>query len=209
LEAALSSSERGIAVAIGSAEIGYDREDRTIDLRGRDVRVRDREQRLLAAFPEIDVRISAGAALRGTVAPTHIVVRDPIFRLRREADGAWLLAMTRSEEPGAELGPELAAGLQPPSDARALSLLQHVSVRGASVLVDDRMLGRSWSARAGTATLSRTEDGVQGGATLVANLGTPETELHLRYRYTRADGHLLCDLNFTDLDPQRIAVLAP
>jgi hypothetical protein len=209
IEAALSSTERGLAVEIGGAEIGYDHEERTIDIVGRDVRVRDRDNRLLVAVPDIALSFSLRAALRGTIAPTRLVIREPSFRLRREADGRWMVAVSGGDDGETNAGDELAALIEPPAEDRSLGLLREVTVRGASLLVDDRMAGRSWSARNAAASFFRTEDGIRGGATLAVDLGGTETDLRLGYRYTRTDKRLVTDLSFTGLDPHHVAAVAP
>jgi hypothetical protein len=210
IEAALSSEDRGIAVEIGGTQLGYDRDEGAIDIVARDVRLFTADHQLVAAVPEVALSLDLRLALRGTVAPRVVLVREPSFRLRRETDGSWRIGI-RGGGGGedTDVTERIANLLQPPSDDRALGVLRRIVVRGATLEVDDRMLGISWSARRGAATLFRTPKGFKGDATFAAALGGRESELRLDYSYSWIDKKLEADLNFADLEPNRIAALSP
>jgi hypothetical protein len=209
IEAALSSEERGIEVEIGGTQLGYDRDERTIDIVARDVRLLTADHQLVAAVPELALSLDLRLALRGTVAPRLVLVREPSFRLRRETDGSWRIGIRGGGGEDTDVTDRVADLLQPPSDDKALGVLRRIIVRGATLEVDDRMLGISWSARRGAATLFRTPKGFKGDATFAVDLGGRESELRLDYSYSWIDKKLEADLNFADVEPNRVAALSP
>jgi uncharacterized protein YhdP len=207
LEATLSQKERGLAVELGGVQIGYDPNTHALDLAARDVRLRGDEGQLLAAVPEVALGLSLRAAFKGVIAPTRIVVREPHVRIRRDEDGAWKIGVVAGDGEG-DLAGGLLDLLQPPTDDRSLGQLREVAVRNATLDVDDRMVGLSWSARRGAATLFRTDRGFKGDATFAADLGGRESELRLDYSFAAEGKRLDAELGFADLEPSRIAALA-
>lgn len=208
LEAALSQPDRGLTVELGSAQVGYDREAHTLDLAAREVRLRGDQGQLLAAVPEVSLSLSLRAAFKGVVAPTRIVVREPHLRIRREEDGAWKIGVATGGPGDGDLSAWILDLLQPPAEDRALGLLRVVAIRGATLDVDDRMVGLAWSARRGAATLFRTDSGFKGDATFAADLGGRPSELRLDYTFAAAEKRLDAELGFADLEPARVAALA-
>src|SRR4051794_4812968 len=164
LEATLSQIERGLTIKLGGAQIAYDAAAHAIDLTGRDVKLIGDEGQVLVSVPEIALGLSLRAAFKGVVAPTRIVVREPHFRLRREEDGAWTFGVATGGD-GGVIDERLVELLEPPADDSSLGQLREIALRGASVEVDDRMVGLTWSARRGAATLFRTPRGFKGDAT--------------------------------------------
>ena len=137
------------------------------------VRLTGQTGQIAASADQAAVALSATRLLIGQVAPREIVVAGLRLHAGRLPDGTvTLVGETAGEGPGE--GPVLAELASPPSArGSALSELTHVAISDAQIDVDDQTLGKSWTAGALSADLSRQRHGgLTGHAEAALTLGS-------------------------------------
>ena len=92
------------SVEVGATVLQWQGLARSIDLKARNIRFIGKEGDLALALPEVSVKLSVRALMRGVIAPTVIQVRDAYIYLVRQADGAIRLEY-RSAPPGEDEAP--------------------------------------------------------------------------------------------------------
>ena len=112
-----------------------------------------------------------GALLRGRLEPTQLMVERPVVQLLRDAERDGQPAYRRCRR-RAELRPApLEHLLAPPQPDAPLGLLTRLKIRGATVIVDDRFVGRTWRADRVDAAIERDAAGSSGDLSLAVTLG--------------------------------------
>ncbi|MBV8779749.1 MAG: hypothetical protein JO258_21360 [Alphaproteobacteria bacterium] len=211
VEEALNRSSAGIGIAISGVSIGLDQETHRLDLRAENVRLSLPNGERLANVPQMATSFSLGGLLGGRLEPTRLVVEHAVIALRRDENGAISFRVGNGDTAGSDdlaLDNALAvfAPLRPDTP---WSGLREISVRDATVLVDDRASGRVWRADRAAATLQRGEDGAEGSLAFAVALGGGTPELHASYRYSGRTQKL--DLKFAAdrVNPATLATLSP
>ena len=105
---------------------------RSIDLRARDIRFLDLDDDLAVALPEVSVKLSVRALLRGVVAPTVIEIREAFLYLVRQEDGTIHLeyateAPADGTDPGRRGGRGPAGLFEPPGTRSGSRAAAHAS----------------------------------------------------------------------------------
>ncbi|BAI73021.1 hypothetical protein AZL_023830 [Azospirillum sp. B510] len=169
-----------LVLSLESDDALQDGGGRRLDLRARRVRALNADGVELAAVPEMGIGFSIPALLRGTLSPTRIDLVRPRLSVLRRADGSLAFDVRAETEPdrkpddGApDLMDEALESLRRPPDIdRPLGLLRRLSVAGADLRVENRMLGLSWHATRADIVLTRDAQGAQGRARVTLDLGT-------------------------------------
>jgi AsmA-like protein/uncharacterized protein DUF3971 len=210
VEQALQRSGAGIGVAVAGVSIGIDPDTHQLDLRAEDVRLSLPNGEKLANFPQMATSFSLGAMLGGRIEPTRLVVEHPVLALTRTANGALSLRVggpdAAADQSGLENALALFAPLRPDTP---WSQLRQISIRDATILVDDRVTGKVWRADRAAATLERSSVGATGDVSFVVTLGGSTPELHATYRYAAATQQLDLELAVAGLDPAALAPFSP
>jgi hypothetical protein len=210
VQQALERSGAGLGVAVSGVSIGIDRHTHQLDLQAKNVRLALPNGEKLANFPEMATSFSLGALLGGRLEPTRLTVEHPVLLLTRDAGGGLSFQIGDSGQAPRGLGLDDSLGLfSPLRDGAPWGLLRQVTIRDATVIIDDRQTGHVWRANRVAATLDRGEDGVDGDLSLAADLGGNNPDLHASYRYDAAAQHLDLKLRVEGLDPTALAPLAP
>lgn len=210
LETAFERSGIGLKVAISGVRFGIDRSTHQLDLRAEDVHVSLPDGEPLASFPEMATSFALGALLRGQLTPTQVIVERPIVHLVRDASGLIAAQIGTSEAAAPDLGPQVLEQLVGPRERDApLGLLPELSIRGATVIVDDRQFGRTWRADRVDLSVERGPKGVRGDFSLAIPMGTSLPELHARYTYFAERQVFDLDISFDGVQPADIPPLVP
>ena len=184
IEDALSAPDQSFRVRIGDTVLSLAADNKSLVVVTRRARLENRAGTTLATVPELSLGFSLEAALRGIIAPTRIIVVEPELRLERAADGTFQLGIGGEGGTSPELTQQLLRDfLAPPDPNSAAGYLKEVSVRGASLAVEDHMLRVSWHAHRAAATLFRGERGMFGDLALAIDVGDSTAELHGEFRY--------------------------
>ena len=209
VQEALADPEHGISVSVEHTMLSHEPGSGTVDLVAQGVRLRRTDGSAEVVLPRVALDLSVRAALRGTLAPTRVVLTAPQLRLTREPDGTIHLGV--GEGTGAE---DLASGILADFDVRpnqrgVLGYLREVAIRNAQLTLDDRALKAIWQARRADVVLFRSEQGVSGDAQVVIVTGDQEASVHADFRYVDAERRLSGSLGIADLVPARFATAAP
>jgi hypothetical protein len=172
----------------------------------RDVRVDDATGREIARVPEMVIRLSRRALLRGLVAPAEIEVLRPTVALHREHSGA--IGVDVGDPDRIAAGGEtshpvvdaLRAWTGPHSPAPAL---RTIVLRDATVTI--AAPGGVWRARDVDLELGREADAVRVRARGMATTGTTEVPVTVEGAWRLDGGVTQADLAFGEVDPTRIA----
>ena len=200
----------GLKVAVGGVQFGIDRETHELDLWAEDVRLSLPNGMPLARLPQMSTSASLSDLLRGQIAPTQVVIEHPILHLIREQSGAISAQIGNGDGPKPDIGPDLIEQLAgPPGPNSLLGRLHDISIRGASLRVDDRQSGREWRADKVDIALQRGTKGARGDVSLTMPIGTSHPELHASFRYL-ADRQLFdLDMSIDGVLPTEIPPLTP
>jgi len=210
VEAAFARSGIGLKVAISGVRFGIDRSTQQLDLRAIDVHVSLRDGEPLASFPEMATSFGLGALLRGRITPTQVVVERPVVHLVRETNGAIAARVGSGDAAAADLGPQLLEQLAGPRESDApFGLLRDLSIRGATVTVDDRQSGQIWRADRVDVSVERGPKGIRGDFSLAVPMGGSLPELHAHYIYFADRRVLDLDLSFDGVQPAAVPPLIP
>src|SRR5439155_1023461 len=138
----------------------------------------------LASFPEMATSFALGELLQGRLALVRVVIEEPVLHLVRDASGMMTARVGADDSATPDLGPQLLRELAAPRQNDAmLGLLRRLSVRGATVVVDDQPSGRSWRAERVDIAIERGAKGVSGDFALAVPIGAGMPEVHASYRY--------------------------
>jgi len=210
VEAAFQRSGTGFKVAISGVRFGIDRTTQQLDLRAEGVRVSLPDGQPLASFPEMATSFGLGALLQGRLAPTQVTIERPVLHLVRDASGAIVAQVGSGDAPAPELGPKMIEQLAGPRDRDPASDdLRRLSIRGATVIVDDHQTGQTWRADRVDISVERSTKGIRGDFSLTFPMGTSTPELHASYRYFADRNVLDLDLSFDGVQPAEVPPLIP
>ena len=217
IEAALDELDSGFFVQVGHTELIWAGERRSIEFHTRDLRIRNRDGVVVAAFPDIVVRLSLRALVQGVIAPTVIEVVGARIRLARDADGSFAivrqLAGDEAAESGAEFSEVLPAIIQQlmskPDVGRPLSFLSAVRIRRGQVTIDDRRLGLVWRAPIADIELRRDSAGLAGEVDLVLAVGESQTRLSGDFLFPRGGARISVRGQFVGLQSEALIPLVP
>lgn len=210
VEAALERSGVGLDVTLSGVRFGIDRVTHQLDLRAENVRVSLSDGQPLASFPEMAMSFGLGPLLRGWLVPTQLVVERPVLHLKRDAGGTISAQIGAEEQISGELGPQLLERLAMPPDRNTpLGMLRRVSIRGATVIVDDRPSGRTWRVDRVDVAVERSGKGARGDVSLAVPMGSSMPELRANYRYLAERRLLDLEISIDGVQPTEIPPLIP
>lgn len=203
---ALRQSDSSYRVDFADTVLSWAGRGHPLEIRILDVRAMGPDGAVAATVPEISLRFSAPALLRGMIAPTSLEFIEPTMRMVRGRDGNIEFGFggvaDASSEPVDLLFADL---LAPPDRQNAMGYLRRVSVIDADLTVEDRRHGISWNAPHATVRFLRDETGINATATLDLEIGGHTAEIDARARYSSNDGWTTVHLGFAGVQPQWLA----
>ena len=225
VERALSDPEGRYTVAVGDLVLSWVDEDEgsgltRLDLRALRVRAVNADGVELAAVPELGVGFSVRALFLGKLSPTRLDVVHPRLSILRRADGNLEFDVRATPSPGepdrrdAEDGPDfagelLATLLQPPDIDRPLGLLRQLTIIGADLTVENRMLGLSWHASRADILLTRNDQRIDGGARIALDLAGTSAAVEASGSYRMHDAVTEGSVRFEGVAPAALAGIGP
>ena len=186
-------------------------EERELDIRAVGLQFVDNDGRVRATIPEMSVKFSGRALIRGLVAPTSIELFGPRVRVVRDSDGT--VSIDIGDNSAGEAASVTSLGLieellQKPDPDLASGYLTRVAVRSALIEFDDFKRGVRLSAPRADIALLRNSEGISAEGFVV--LGEAESairaDLSAIYRLTTGETQL--GLVFSDLLPAAVAEFA-
>ena len=221
LENTLASNDNGVRVEVGETVLIWADWSRTLDIRAREVVLRDPKGYTIATLPDVSVNLSLRAMFRGIIAPTEIEIIGARLTLVRWSDGRFDFGLRQTTGETEEL-PEQAENdlsgavpgilrqlLSGGESGNPLSYLEIVRVVGGSLTVVDRMLLTVWRAPSATIEVRRDVGGFSGGMQLILALANENTGLDFTFRYDKTSDLTDVVAQFADLDLESLVSLIP
>lgn len=218
IEAAFAQPDRGVSVEIGRTVLTWASWRRTVDLHAKDVQLRDRDGVIVAALPDIIVRLSLRALVQGTIAANAVEVVGARLTIERDAEGRFRIgrwgSIDEEEEaaPAADLSVALPRILEqlmaPPKAGHPLSFLQAVRIVEGEVLLYDYRLSRFIEAPRADIELRRDDAGLAADAALTVALGQERTDVTAGFLYDKESGEITFSADFVELQPRALASFA-
>ena len=209
LEQALSAEEKGIRARIGATRLIWAGWERAVDLRASDVQAIGADGGVLAALPDIAVRLSLTEIVRGQIRPTEIELVRPRLRLTRGADGRIDLGLGESGDDGtaAALFAGLVDDLSGPkrSGGGSAALLDRVVITGADLAVSDLAAGILWRVTDVDLRFERSQDGLRLRVQGNADIGGYKTRIDGAGRYLASAGTIETQFQLDKFDPAALA----
>ncbi|MCW8084576.1 AsmA-like C-terminal region-containing protein [Sabulicella glaciei] len=138
-------------LSVAEARLAWDgfRGATPIEVQVSGVALRDEAGRMVGALPDASLFLALRPLLRGRLAPTEIVLRNPEIRLRREEDGRLHLDLPGEGEPREAAPADATADLltelmRPGSSDSPVAELRRLRIRHGLVAVRDQALDRMW-----------------------------------------------------------------
>lgn len=212
LEQALSAEEKGIRARIGATRLIWAGWERAVDLRASDVQAIGADGGVIAALPDIAVRLSLAAIARGQIRPTEIELVQPRLRLTRGTDGKIDLGLGEGGNEG-NAG-ALFAGLiddlsGPKQSGGSAGLLDRVVITGADLAVSDLAEGILWRATDVDFRFERSPDGLRIRVQGDADIGGYKTRIDAAGRYLASAGTIETQFQLNKLEPAFLASRFP
>ncbi len=221
LESTLGSGDGGLRVDVGETVLIWADWSRTLDIRAREVVLRDPKGYTVATLPDVSVNLSLRALLRGIIAPTEIEIIGARLTLVRWSDGRFDFGLQQTTGETEDLPQQaeddlsdavpgiLQQLLTGDNSAHPLSYLETVRVVGGSLTMVDRMLLTAWRAPSATIEVRRDAGGLSGDMQLILALADESTGLDFTFRYDKASDLTNLVARFADLDLESLASLLP
>jgi hypothetical protein len=210
IEDALSASDGSYRVHVEDTMLAIAGGGANLEIVARGVRVDGGDGAVRATIPELSLGLDIKALMRGLVAPTRIVVNQPQLHVIRDAAGKFQLGIGEQDDGDQDLfGTLLVELLAPPDPLRASGYLEEISLRGAKLTVDDRLLGVSWSASRAATTLFRNKRGIFGDFALAVDVEERTAALDGEFRFVIADHLLTMTLSLADWEMAKLKRIIP
>jgi hypothetical protein len=208
VQQALGRSLGGVKIAISGGHFGVDPGSQALNLWLEGVRLSRDDGEPVATFPVVAASFSLSALLRGKMAPTRLAVQRPVLRFVRDENGKLRFGLGEVDtEPAAVSDLDQLAG--PARPDQPFGLMRRVTVRDATLVLDDRQTGRRWQADRVDATAERTPEGLAGDLSMAVAVAERRPEFHAAYRYSHSDGKLDLVGEIGAIEPAKLASLAP
>ena len=203
----------GASIAWGGFTHGL---DQPLILRVTDLTINEAAGGAGVHIPVAEASLSALCWI-GRVLPRAITLEGAHLVLVRDADGSVSFDIGGTNESAARSPlPGLLALLAAPAETdlqaggRRLSQLSAISIHGATLRMDDRLLGMTWSADRADIDLSRhLGGGMDGRATLIMGLGGQKAVLRGNFNLAAAGRSVHAVASLSQVTPKALAGAAP
>ena len=184
--------------------------ERPVDIRAVGVRATESDGRVIAAVPELSMRLSITALLQGELEPTRLEIYEPVVQLLRTEAGEFQIGVGQQQGQSAGRFDTFANVLFTPMRRDGpLRYLRSVSIIDGSLRVEDRGLGFSWGSPKNFVRLERGVDRVEIQFDLQTDLGDQIPHVRGSGRYFPARNKVEIEGDITGLWPARLAAKAP
>jgi uncharacterized protein YhdP len=212
LEQALSTDRHGIRVRIGATRLTWAGWERAVDLRASDVQTVGPDGGVIAALPDIAIRLGLPELARGKIRPVEIEVVKPRLRLTRAADGSIDLGLGEggdADNAGAVLAGLLNDLSGPRNADQALGLPDRVVITDADLAISDLAEGMFWRATQVDLRFERSPEGLRLRIQGDAEIGGHRARIDGAGRYLAAAGTIESQFQLSRFEPAALAPLFP
>jgi hypothetical protein len=207
LQDAFTLGEGGVETSVRDAILTWSREEDRLEIRTLDVVLRSPAGETLAQVPDLALRLSVPALLRGRVVPTAVEVSRVQARVTRDRQGQFSLGFwTSDEEAGQQMpaAPEsesfIAMLLRRTEPGGSLAELTRIGIRDAALSLYDESSGTLFRAPRSQLVLERESGAVRARTRLDIELDGRTVSISAEGRYDLASGAVGGTAAFSALD---------
>ncbi len=214
IEQALSRPDDGLSVRIADTILTWSATTRSLEIEAIGAQLA-KGGTTIASLPEVALRLSGAALLRGKLVPRSIRLLHPSLRLIRDDQGDISLGIgsgPADETPpsGTVLSDTLVKALLEPPGAESLAgQLQTVQVVDGSLIIEDRAHAIAWLAPHADLTFSRDQRGIALDARLDLLLDGQSGHIEAKGLFLDHDHSLDLTVSLVDVRPSSLARMAP
>ncbi len=211
IERALDTGRGNARIRLHDTILTWAADERELDIRAVGLQFVDSGDSVRATIPEMSVKFSGRALLRGLVAPTSLELFGPRVRVVREANGQ--ISMDIGNNPQADGSAATSPGLieellQTPDPNLASGYLTRVAVRSALIEFDDFKRGMRMSMPRANIALLRDAEGISAEGSVVIGESDKAVRADLSGIYRAESGATELGLVFSDVSPATLAKFA-
>ncbi|MEP4378900.1 MAG: AsmA-like C-terminal domain-containing protein [Alphaproteobacteria bacterium] len=212
IERALDTGRGNASIRLHDTILTWAADERELDIRAVGLQFVDSSDSVRATIPEMSVKFSGRALMRGLVAPTSLELFGPRVRVVREANGD--ISMDIGNSPQADGGPATSPGLieellQVPNPDLASGYLTRVAVRSALIEFDDFQRGMRLRTPRANVALVRDAEGISAEGSVVFGESDKAIRADLSGIYRVESGATELGLVFSDVAPATLSQFAP
>ncbi|MEK9965240.1 MAG: AsmA-like C-terminal domain-containing protein [Rhodospirillaceae bacterium] len=208
IERALDTGRSNARIQLHDTILTWAPEERELDIRAVGLRFVDAGGGVRATIPEMSVKFSGRALLRGLVAPTSLELFGPRVRVARLADGTVSMDFAGDSPAGSNsaASPGLIEELlRKPDPDLASGYLTRVAVRSALIEFDDFKRGMRISTPRANIALLRDAEGISAEGSVVFGESDSVIRADLSGIYRVESGATELGLVFSDVSPTTLA----
>lgn len=211
IERALDTGRGNARIQLHDTILTWAADERELDIRAIGLQFVDSSGGVRATIPEMSVKFSGRALLRGLVAPTSLELFGPRVRVVREVNGD--ISMDIGNNPQADGNRATSPGLieellQTPNPNLASGYLTRVAVRSALIEFDDFQRGVRLSTPRANIALLRDAEGISAEGSVVFGESDMAIRADLSGIYRVKSGATELGLVFSDVSPATLAEFA-
>ncbi len=184
--------------------------NQTLDILITDARAIGPNGSTLATVPEISLGLSAFDLLSGTVKPTSIKLLRPSVYLARNQQGRLEFAFgAELNEPDEAVNATIAGFLVAHGNDHFLNELKRISILGATLDVDDELLGLSWRSSDADLIFELSDQRIDGDLLANVEVGEALFKVVASTAFDRGGGKVETRLRIGELVPAQLSGLSP
>ncbi len=210
LEEALATKDLNYRLEFEDTILTWSGWNRTLDILITDAHAVGPNGKTLASVPEISLELSAFELLRGVVKPTSVeLLRPSVYLVRNPQGQIKFFVGTEFEGPDESVNALIEIFLSAHGADHPLGELKRTSVLGATLEMDDELLGLSWRSSETDLIFEFNDQSIDGD--LIANVEIGETSFKVvaTTSFERYDGKIKTKLRIGEMVPARLAGLSP
>ncbi len=185
---------------------------RTLDVRALGVKVVSAAGSPVASIPVLSFGLSLRALSVGLIAPRTVELVGARLHLLRRADGRFELDIGGAAPiggPDEGIGPLMEAALAPPDMTRPTGYLTRFRLADSTVVIDDEILGATWTVADVGLELVRDRQGIGVAGGLAVATPDGPARFDVDGRYAAADRKISLRGKFASIRPASFARIAP
>ena len=212
IEEALQDDDLAYRIEFDDTVLVWAGWSRALKIQATGLRVADAGGATLATVPAASLGLSGAALLRGLIAPSSIELIGLRLGLVRDKDGQVQLAGGHGGSGSTDDGAAdalVADLLNPPRDDHPLAGLKRVSLREATLVLQDEAAGLTWTAPSADLTLDLDDAAIVGHLSTDLQVRDIETRIEAQLFHHRESKMGSAAVTFSELTPARLAFLSP
>ncbi len=222
LESAMS--EGGVQLTLGGTLLRWDGFSRPLAFVAVDLSLEEPGGATIATVPEVELAFNVPRLLFGGFAPERIDLVRPRLQITRTEAGEFTFLIGDSEEPveASETATDAAAAdidvmetllrslrASPGDSDVPMASLRQLEITGGEIVIEDRLLGRTWTIPRAEVDLTRADDAIRGGVLLDLQLGESLAAVTAELDYSLETDETDLEIGLANFVPAELAGIDP